>query len=321
MIFQIQRIFASRQWLSGLCRFGFCTAVLCLTLHVQSQEHAASPEYQEPVVAECGLQFYWQAVFSPPEQQKIRDWLCLNYQQVNDLIGPFQAKVEVYLYRRDNAEEPVPWAFTDRGGDQQRRPQQLHFYVDPRYSLAQLLADWTAVHEFSHLALPLLDRSDQWFAEGFASYLQVQIQHRQGFIEDPRSYFRQKLQSQRAILQQDQPMISLLKQLMQQRRFKAAYWGSALWFVEAEAILAARGVDWFALIRQYQQQHRFQDQDLAAVIRSFDLLLNTASSRLRLSEDNNIAPAIIPQKPAALASEPLQQLWQRYQQQSALQIL
>jgi hypothetical protein len=116
-------------------------------------------------------------------------------------------------------------------------------------------------------------------------------------------------------------MISLLKQLMQQRRFKAAYWGSALWFVEAEAILAARGVDWFALIRQYQQQHRFQDQDLAAVIRSFDLLLNTASSQLRLSEDNNIAPAIIPQKPAAFSSEPLQQLWQRYQQQSALQIL
>ena len=122
-------------------------------------------------------------------------------------------------------------------------------------------------------------------------------------------------------MQQEQPMISLLKQLMQQRRFKAAYWGSALWFVEAEAILAARGFDWFALIRQYQQQHRFQDQDLAAVIRSFDLLLNTASSRLRVSEENNIAPAIIPQKPAALSPEPLQQLWQRYQQQSALQIL
>ena len=73
------------------------------------------------------------------------------------------------------------------------------------------------------------------------------------------------------------------------------------------------------MIGQYQQQHRFRDQDLAAVIRSFDLLLN-AAARQQLKAKNS-APAKVAQKLTVMAPTPLQQLWLRYPQQSALQIL
>ena len=285
-----------------------------LTLPVQSQDLPIASEKTVQAEQHCALIWYWQDVFSPQEQQKIQQWLCQSYLQVNDLIGPYAAKAEVYLYRRDGAKEPVPWAHTDRGGDQQIRLQQLHFYVDPAFPLAQFLADWTAVHEFSHLALPLLDRADQWFAEGFASYLQVQIQQQQGLIADPGSYYLQKLQPQLGLLQQDHPMIPVLQQLLRERRYKAAYWGSVLWFIEAEALLTEHGTSWFSLIRQYQQQHRFRDPDLAAVIRSFDLLLSAAAAQQDLTA--KVAVKLNAQPP-----KPLQQLWLRYQQQSAGQIL
>lgn len=295
------------------------TLWLGLAFPAQSQDRSVVIAPVEPAQQHCDLIFKWQDVFSQQEQQKIRDWLCLSYLQVNDFIGPYAAQAEVYLYRREGAEEAVPWAHTDRGGDQLIRLQQLHFYVDPGFSLAEFLADWTAVHEFSHLALPLLDRADQWFAEGFASYLQVQIQQRQGLIKDPRSYYQQKLQPQLGLLQQDQPMIPLLQQLMQQRRYKAAYWGSVLWFIEAEDVLALQGTRWDLLIRQYQQQHRFRDQDLAAVIRSFDLLLNAAAQQQLKTK--NSAPTKETKKLTIMAPTPLQQLWLRYQQQSGRQIL
>lgn len=289
----------------------------CLTLPVQSQDLPIASVKTVQAEQHCALIWHWQDDFSPQEQQKIQQWLCQNYQQVNDLIGPYAAKAEVYLYRRDGANEPVPWAHTDRGGDQQIRLQQLHFYVDPAFSLAQFLADWTAVHEFSHLALPLLDRSDQWFAEGFASYLQVQIQQQQGLLHDPGSYYRLKLQPQLGLLRQEQPMIPLLQQLLRERRYKAAYWGSVLWFIEAETLLAERGTDWFSLIRQYQQQHRFRDQDLAAVVASFDLLLNAMQLQVKANSAASVKSTPIP---AATSPKPLQQLWLRYQQQSASQI-
>lgn len=312
MLNLIQRIYSGKYGLWWL---------FWLMLPVQSQDLSNVSTATDPSPQHCDLIFYWQAEFSPEEQQKIRQWLCVSYQQVNDFIGPYAAKAEVYLYRRDGAREPVPWASTDRGGEQQIRLQQLHFYVDPGYSLPQLFADWTAVHEFSHLALPLLDRSDQWFAEGFASYMQVQIQHQQGFIKDPRSYYRQKLQPQLGLLNQDQPMIPLLQRLMQERRYKAGYWGSALWFLESEALLAEHGSDWSALIRQYQQQRRFQDQDLAAVIRSFDQLFTAAQTQQQPIASKKVAPHINGQSQAARSPKPLQQLWLRYQQQSAAQLL
>ena len=323
-----------RRWCSGLLLLlmsGVTTAAAVDQISDRTFDHGKPTVVSDlrhqplsPNNVKCGLQLIWQHTFSPDEQQKVQSWLCQSYQSISELIGPYPFVPEVYLYRRDGANEPVPWAYTDRGGDQRIRPQQLHFYVNPSYALPQFLADWTAVHEFSHLALPLLDRADHWFAEGFASYMQVQIQQYQGYVTDPWHYYRQKLQSQLAVLKQEQPMIPLLQQLMSQRSYKAAYWGGALWFIEAQTELQARGSSWFALIQQYQQQHRLDDQDLSAVLGSFDQLLAIATQPQKNQTSANKATAMgLPQNAGGEVSQQfvLQQLWQRYQQQPASMIL
>ncbi len=320
-------------WSCGLLLI--LTPLLASARELNSMELAVAPVTPSAVLAsspptgllrqaDCALPIIWQHSFSAAEQQQLQSWLCQSYQSVVQLLGPYLLMPEVHVYRRDSATEPVPWAFTDRGGDQRIRPQQVHFYVNPAYSLAQFLADWTAVHEFSHLALPLLDRSDQWFAEGFASYFQVQIQQQQGYVTDPGAYYRQKLQPQLPQLQQDQALIPLLQQLMSKRRYKAAYWGSTLWFIEAQTLLQAQGLSWSVLIQQYQQQHRLLDQDLSAVLASFDqLLAMTPAMRIDAGSQGAASAApLLATMAAEIAVQPLlQQLWQQYQQRSAKVIL
>lgn len=51
-------------------------------------------------------------------------------------------------------------------------------------TLAQLRADWTAHHEFSHLLLPFLAEPGSWIAEGFAGYYQNVLMARAGGYSD-----------------------------------------------------------------------------------------------------------------------------------------
>ncbi len=61
----------------------------------------------------------------------------------------------------------VPFGHVIRSGE-----EVVRFFVKPQATLAELRADWTAVHEFSHLLLPYVRDDQKWISEGFASYYQ-----------------------------------------------------------------------------------------------------------------------------------------------------
>ncbi len=72
---------------------------------------------------------------------------------------------------------PVPWGQTSRDGD-----VSVLLYVRRGVDRAQLRADWTAVHEFAHLAHPYLGERGRWLAEGLASYHQNVLRARAGLL-------------------------------------------------------------------------------------------------------------------------------------------
>jgi hypothetical protein len=222
--------------------------------------------------AHSSLQLHGMESFSVAEQQKLRLWLEQSFDATNQLLGPYPFVSEVYLTSRSSS-EPVPWAYTQR-----MEQQQVFFQVDARFELDQFQQDWTAAHEFSHLALPLLDREDLWFAEGFASYMQYQIlQKQQQLAGSPAFWYQQKLQPLAPLLQASHlPLVTQLKQWLQQKRYKAAYWGSALFFIEAEQLLKQQGTSLSGLMQRYQQQNRLTDQQLTELVHSLDLLLDKA---------------------------------------------
>ncbi len=86
-----------------------------------------------------------------------------------------QPDPQVLLVPTGGGGEAVPFARVVRGGG-----VALQFFVDPARPLAEYRADWTATHEFSHLLLPYVRRSDAWMSEGLASYYQNVLRARDG---------------------------------------------------------------------------------------------------------------------------------------------
>jgi hypothetical protein len=71
--------------------------------------------------------------------------------------------------------EPVPFGRVLRDGG-----EAVQFFVNQTADASALRGDWTATHEFSHLLLPYVDRSDGWLSEGFATYYQNLLLARAG---------------------------------------------------------------------------------------------------------------------------------------------
>lgn len=74
-------------------------------------------------------------------------------------------------------DSPVPWGQTSRDDG-----VSVLLYVRRGATGAQLRADWTAVHEFSHLAHPYLGDRGRWLAEGLASYHQNVLRAQAGLL-------------------------------------------------------------------------------------------------------------------------------------------
>lgn len=80
---------------------------------------------------------------------------------------------------------PVPWGQTSR-----RDAVSVQLYVRADATYEQLRADWTAVHEFAHLAHPYLGERGRWMAEGLASYHQNLLRARAGLLAPEEAWRR-----------------------------------------------------------------------------------------------------------------------------------
>ena len=87
-------------------------------------------------------------------------------------LASAQARI-VEIDSRDPS--PVPWGQTRRDDD-----VAVLLFVRRGADRKALRADWTAVHEFAHLAHPYLGDRGRWLAEGLASYQQNVLRARAG---------------------------------------------------------------------------------------------------------------------------------------------
>lgn len=73
----------------------------------------------------------------------------------------------------------VPFGMVQRGGG----PQAL-LLLGQRASIRDVVDDWVAVHELSHLLIPPVALDDTWLSEGLASYQQNILRARAGLMTD-----------------------------------------------------------------------------------------------------------------------------------------
>ena len=139
------------------------------------------------------------------------------------------ARVEV-RERQSRGGSPVPWGQTSRAGD-----VAVLLYVRRDASYEQLRADWTAVHEFSHLAHPYLGERGRWLAEGLASYHQNVMRARAGLLAPEEAWQRLDAGFRRGEAVADGPALDAMGR--QRGGTMRVYWAGAAYWLEMDLAL------------------------------------------------------------------------------------
>ena len=125
---------------------------------------------------------------------------------------------------------PVPWGQTSRRDD-----VSILLYVRRGASHEQLRADWTAVHEFSHLAHPYLGERGRWLAEGLASYHQNLLRARAGLLAPDETWRRLDAGFRRGEAVRDGATLEAMGR--QRGGTMRVYWAGAAYWLEMELTL------------------------------------------------------------------------------------
>ena len=222
------------------------------------------------VPAKPGISWHWEDRFSNSQQEKLMEWVETTVDGVEKHVSAYPFNLHIYFHKKPYANEPVPWAQTERS-----YRQGVHFFVNPRYSLNDFLSDWTAPHELSHLLIPYLGQENSWFAEGFASYLQYQIMQGMGIITEAQAKVRYRRSIRKASNKYDMenvPFISAIPVLRGKRDFPTMYWGGAVYFLKVDKALAAQGSSLIEVLSNYLACCRHKRHGLEDLIEQLDHL-------------------------------------------------
>ncbi len=176
------------------------------------------------------------------DSDKIQKWLNWNRQALICAYGTEPNKEFSVAVNASKAasNSPIPWGQVNRGPLHNR----IRFIVDQQASYQDLISDWTAYHEYSHLLIPYQGWGDMWFSEGLASYYQNILQFRMGVISAAEA--KQKLLAgfKRGI--DDNPaahltLSELSDDMSRYRAYMRVYWSGAWYFWQADQALRQQG--------------------------------------------------------------------------------
>jgi len=172
----------------------------------------------------------------PARARMLREWISEAARASLRAYGRFplpEATVRISeTTRRDDS--PVPWGQTSR-----RNSVAVLLYVREGASLEELRADWTAVHELSHLFHPYLGDDGRWLAEGLASYYQNVLRARSGLLDEDEAWRRLDAGFGRG--QREGRGLRLDELGRSHRGTMRVYWAGAAYWLEMDLALRRAG--------------------------------------------------------------------------------
>jgi hypothetical protein len=220
-----------------------------------------------PISGKSEFVYKWKDDFTEAEKTKVKKWLDITFSAVKNRIGDYPFDVHLFIYRRDNQSEPCPWANTWRYPN-----QQVHFHIDPSFSLEEFIEDWTAPHELSHLAIPYIGERETWFSEGFASFMQYQVMEEMGLLNPSQrdSAYSAKVNKAGQFYSGNQAFGSEAMELRENNNYPAMYWGGASFFLTWNGSLEKSGTNLCQVFVKYLSCCRKHDRGVTEVVSSLD---------------------------------------------------
>lgn len=178
----------------------------------------------------------------------LQRWIAETASAPLTVFGRFplrSAQVRVKQVSSDD-DSPVPWGQTSRSDG-----VSVLLFVREGASLDELRADWTAVHELSHLFHPYLGPSGRWMAEGLASYYQNVLRARVGLLDNDEAWRRLDGGFQRGRKALSGVRLDELR--IRRGGTMRVYWAGAAYWLEADLALRAQGNSLDAVLAQYSR--------------------------------------------------------------------
>ena len=225
------------------------------------------------------VKWHWENKFNKEEVYKIKQWLGKIDQSVVTIFGKYPFDVHFYIHRSERGSEPVPWAHTSRG-----TIQGVHFHVNTEYTLEEFLGDWTAQHEISHLSIPFIGKSNSWFSEGYATYMQCQVMQVQGVMteDEVKDKYNSKLEKCKSSYQSEKPFTEVADSLKKVWNYPDMYWGGVSFFWKLDQMYKKDvNKSLVAVMKEYVQCCRVQDSSPKEICAALDEITKTdMASRL-----------------------------------------
>lgn len=121
-----------------------------------------------------------------PLEEDIRRWLTRAVEVTASVGGRFpRDRLHFVIVSVDDPGAEVAFGMVRRGGG-----SSILLLPSVGVEVAQLEADWVAIHELSHLWLPRLYAEDRWLSDGIATYLQEVLRARCGLQSSGRAWRR-----------------------------------------------------------------------------------------------------------------------------------
>jgi hypothetical protein len=200
-----------------------------------------------------------------------------------------EARVEVREID-SRSSSAVPWGQTSRDDN-----ISVLLYVRRDATYAQLRADWTAVHEFSHLAHPYLGERGRWLAEGLASYHQNVLRARAGLLTSDEAWQRLDAGFRRGEAAGGGPTLDAMGR--QRGGTMRVYWAGAAYWLEMDlALRRDHGTTLQDVLDRYAQccldgtAHVKPDEFVAALDRAAGVAL--FAPRFRVYADSTEFPSL-----------------------------
>lgn len=228
---------------------------------------AAQPN---PVV-DYVLHWNWVDDFSPSEQEKLQSWITQVYEATTKTMGQYPFDVSIYFHTSNSADSR---AVTFGYATLKQGENQAHFYVNPAAEMDELLSDWIAPHELSHLAIPFIGKKNKWFTEGFATFFSRQIMMEMGQLSQAEfdTLYHQKIADTKKYYNSpSKTFIEVSDSLLQHHIYGSMYWGSAGFFMTIdERLRKEKGLRFIDVLQEYQGCCRLKDKSLKDILNSFD---------------------------------------------------